>query len=291
MAMRVTQTYRFLVSTEDAGLRLDQLIARHVPGLSRNLARRILADGGVFVGKNRIKVASRMVAIGEKIEVHWLSEGQAELDAAPVPMPVVYEDAHLVVIDKPEGVLSAPSQVSDRNNALKYLSQERGHELFLVHRLDRATSGLLAFAKTKEAARELSLKFQNHDLERGYLALVVGAPPSSQLTLDAPLDGRSAETAFSLRERLGPISLLEARLVTGRTHQVRRHALSMGTAIVGDRMYRPTDAPALPRSPRLMLHAYLLGIAHPTTGEPLRFELALPDAFNTYIQELPSQIL
>jgi 23S rRNA pseudouridine1911/1915/1917 synthase len=236
-------------------------------------------------------VASRSVAVGEKVEVHWLGESQADLDLAPVPMPVVFEDAALVVIDKPEGVLSAPSQVSDRNNALKYLSAERSQELFLVHRLDRATSGLLAFAKTQEAARALSLKFQTHDLERGYLALVIGTPPAEDLTIDVPLDGRSAETRFHLQERHGPVSRVEARLVTGRTHQVRRHALSMGTPIVGDRMYRPIDPPAVPKSSRLMLHAYLLGIAHPTSGEALRFEMPAPEAFHTYIRDLPSQII
>jgi 23S rRNA pseudouridine1911/1915/1917 synthase len=290
MAREVTQTYRFLATTGDGNLRLDQLIARHVPGLSRNAARRVLAEGGVFVGKKRVKVASRVVAVGETVEVHWLPEGQFDGDLAPVHIPIVYEDAELVVIDKPEGVLSAPNQVSDRNNALKYLSKERGQELFLVHRLDRATSGLLLFAKTKAAAGNLSLKFQAHDLERRYLSLVLGALPSGPVTVDAPLDGRSAETRFRLRETFGEVSLVEAELVTGRTHQVRRHALSMGTPILGDRVYRPAQATTVPRAERLMLHAYFLGIAHPTTEERLSFELGLPDAFGAYIRTLATQI-
>jgi 23S rRNA pseudouridine1911/1915/1917 synthase len=284
----VTQKFQFVVGQEDRGLRLDQVLAKRVPHLSRNAARKVLSDGGVFVGKNRVKVASRAVEPGQKISVSWL-EGEAQKLGERPEIPIVHEDDEVLVIDKPEGLLSAPSQVSDRNNALRYLSDDRSAELFLVHRLDRPTSGLMLFAKTKSAAHDLSVKFQAHDVERCYKTVVWGTPISSPLLVDEPIDGRPAKTTFTLVETWGQFSLLEANLSTGRTHQVRRHALAMGHPILGDRVYRGETAGSSARETRLMLHAYVLGFRHPASQSPMRFMSPPPADFYTHIRPEPPQ--
>lgn len=288
----VPQTFKFVVQSEDAGLRLDQLMARRIPGLSRTAARRVLQEGGVFVGKRRVKVASRAVNPGEVVSASWTTSRQEEeqSDAAP-ELPVVFEDNDLIVIDKPSGVLSAPSQTSDRRSALTYLGRDLRRELYLVHRLDRGTSGLMAFAKTKEAARSLSLRFQDHDLERRYLALVQGVPSQTPFAVEEPIDGKSAHTTFTVRETYAGVSLIEAELSTGRTHQVRRHALFVGHPVLGDRLYRLPGPIFQPMAPRLMLHAFVLCLGHPRTDETLRFESPAPQAFRSYIERLPPQII
>jgi 23S rRNA pseudouridine1911/1915/1917 synthase len=286
----VAEKHKFRVSPEDAGLRLDQLLAKRIAGLSRNLARRLIADGGVFVEQKRVKVASRSALVGQRVEVSQLTERERTLSRElSLKIDIAFEDAHLLLIDKPSGLLSAPSEVSDRNNALAIMGAERRLPLYLVHRLDRLTSGLLLFGKSLEATRALSLAFQNHDLERRYLAIVHGALPERAQAVDEPLDGRPARTNFEEQKRLLEASLVEATLETGRTHQVRRHALFLGCPIVGDPRYPPLGPSLAPPSRRLLLHAHHLGLLHPISGEKLSFDSPLPADMEAYLGELTPQ--
>ncbi len=279
--------FSFTVAPEDATLRLDQLLAKRVPGLSRRTARKVLQIGGVFVERARVKFASKCIQPGRKVEVNLgaaLEEVLAAQKTQPPPLDIVHEDEHLLVVDKPAQLMTAPTRETDRHNLLHYL-QERpsSPELHLVHRLDHGTSGLLVLAKTPHAARELSEAFRAHSLERVYRTVLLG-DLSEAHTVDAPVEGRPARTSFVPVEHKAGLTLAEARLETGRTHQVRVHAQHMGHPVLGDRRYgRATDADP----PRLALHARVLGFSHPSTGQTLRFERDWPPDLAQWWQALP----
>jgi 23S rRNA pseudouridine1911/1915/1917 synthase len=282
-ASRVT----FTVGDAEAGLRLDQALAARVPGLSRRRARLLLDIGGVFVDGRRIKVAGRLVRAGEKVVAYVGGaleratprtgrEARTADEARLPPFAIVFEDEDVVVVDKPAGLLTAPTPESDRNNLASLLARRPGAAaVHVVHRIDLETSGLLVFAKTEDANRALSDRFRAHDLGREYLAVVAGAFPDDVRLVDRPVGGRRAVTHVAIEERLGPrATILRCRLETGRTHQIRLHVLAEGHPVLGDPRYG--GAPVSPRPPRMALHATLLAFAHPRTGAPLSFTSPWP---------------
>jgi len=277
----------FTVGDAEAGLRLDQALAARVPGLSRRRARLLLDIGGVFVDGRRVKVAGRLVHAGEKIVANLGGaldratpktgrDARAADEARLPPHTVVFEDEDVVVVDKPAGLLTAPTPESDRNNLASLLARRAGGApVHVVHRIDLETSGLLVFAKTEDANRVLSEKFRTHDLERAYLAVVAGAFPDGMRVIERPVGGKRAVTHVAVEERLGArATLLRCRLETGRTHQIRLHAQAEGHPVLGDPRYG--GAPISPRAPRMALHATLLAFAHPRTGEALSFTSPWP---------------
>ena len=287
--MSVTRA-RFVVAPEDEGLRLDQALARGVPGLSRRKARVLVDLGGVYVDRSRVKVASRPVRAGQVIEAVLGGVLERAGDDAPPPdVPVVFEDDDVIVVDKPAGLVTAPTPESDRGDLLDLLNR-RGGQVWLVHRLDRPTSGLLVFAKTPEANRVLGEKFVAHDLERAYLAVTAGVIADDTQTIDRPVAGKRAVTHLRVLERLADATLVEARLETGRTHQIRLHLAGLGHPVLGDNQHGGERARTFPhRPPRLALHAAVLGFAHPRTGEPLRFERELPKDLGEWLASLRAQ--
>jgi 23S rRNA pseudouridine1911/1915/1917 synthase len=279
----------------DEGLRLDQVLAARIPELSRRKARVLIDLGGVFIDGRRCKQAGRLMRKGEQVEAHLGgaleratgrvgTAARAADEARLAAFSIVHEDEELVVVDKPAGLLTAPTPESDRGNLLALLERRftprRRH--FIVHRLDLPTSGLLVVAKTEDANRILSEKFRTHDLLREYLGVVAGRFPATLLRLDAAAAGRPALTHVTVEEALGEhATLLRFRLETGRTHQIRVHVTGVGHPILGDRSHGPGEPPgppraALPAPPRLALHATLLAFQHPRTGEALRFESPWP---------------
>jgi 23S rRNA pseudouridine1911/1915/1917 synthase len=285
---------RFKVEPGDVGRRLDQVLAARVPGLSRRQARVLLDIGGVFVDGRRIKVAGRLARAGEEIVAHLGGAleraqkrvGRAARDADEqrlAPAAVVFEDDDVIVAEKPSGLLTAPTPESDRNNLASLLARRGGgppQPLFVVHRLDLETSGVLVFAKTDQANRVLAERFRSHDLERAYLAVVAGAFPAELQVIDRPVGGRRAVTHVAVGERFGArATQLQCRLETGRTHQIRIHVEAAGYPVLGDPRYRGTSRPPagrVPHPPRMALHASVLAFAHPRTGEALRFESPWP---------------
>lgn len=289
---------RFEAAPEDAGKRIDQVLAARIPDLSRGKARVLLDIGGVFVDRARVKVASRKVWPGQVIEANLggaleratKSVGRAarEQDAAAMlPFAVVFEDEDIVVVDKPAGLLTAPTPESDRNNLAEALARSRPRVL-MVHRIDLQTSGLLVFAKTEEANRVLAERFRTHDVERAYVAVVAGAMDGDVHTVAVPIKGRRAVTHVRVSERIGALAtVLDVRLETGRTHQIRIHCRHLGHPVLGDRQYG--RGPALPPGqtpPRMALHARVLGFAHPRTGEALLFESVLPPDLAAWLSAL-----
>jgi 23S rRNA pseudouridine1911/1915/1917 synthase len=274
--------HAFVVAPEDAGLRLDQVIPKHVPGLSRRKARGVIDLGGVFVDKARVKVAGRPVKPGQRIEVNI---GGALERTEPPPEPrIVHTDDSIIVVDKPAGLVTAPTPEASRGDLLDQLARRYG-EVYLVHRLDLPTSGLLVFARTREANKKLGDAFKLHDVDREYRAIAVGEVAAQ--TIDRPIDRRRAVTHVTPIEALPGATLVACRLETGRTHQIRIHLAGIGHPVAGDRAHGGEVERAFrPRPPRLALHACLLAFVHPTTGERVRWDSPLPDDLSRWVERL-----
>ncbi|MEO7097645.1 MAG: RluA family pseudouridine synthase, partial [Polyangiales bacterium] len=273
---------KFTVAADDAGLRLDQAIPKHVAGLSRRKARAVIDEGGVFVDKARVKQASRFVKPGQIIEVNV--GGAVERTAPPLAPQIVFSDPHVIIADKPAGLVTAPTPESDRGDLLDQLAKQFG-EVYLVHRLDLPTSGLLVFARTRDANKKLGEAFKVHDVEREYRAVCAGAITAQ--TIDRPVDGKRAVTHIGVIEAFPTATLVSARLETGRTHQIRIHLAGLGNPVLGDHQHGgETSRTFIPRAPRLALHAAVLGFAHPATGARVHFESALPPELASWIARL-----
>ncbi len=280
--------HSFAVAADEAGMRLDQVVPKHIAGLSRRKARAVIDLGGVFVDRTRVKVASRPVRAGQKIEVNL--GGVIERDSSlPVLAPqIVFVDDHVIVADKPAGLVTAPTPESDRGDLFDQLGTQFG-EVYLVHRIDLPTSGLLVFARTREANQLLGDAFVRHDVDRLYRAVAIGAVAAQ--SIDRPIEGRNAVTHVEPIETLaggsGPATLLAVRLETGRTHQIRIHLAGLGHPLAGDPQHGgETSRTFIPKAPRLALHAAVLGFTHPATGERVRFESAMPPDLAAWIARL-----
>ena len=277
----MTTKTTFEVAPDDAGLRLDQVIPKHVPGLSRRKARAVIDLGGVFVDRARVKVAGRPVRPGQVIEVNIggalerAKEVKQDRSEPALTPRIVYSDDHVIVVDKPAGLVTAPTPEADRGDLFDQLKHQFG-EVYLVHRLDLPTSGLLVFARTSDANKVLGDAFKVHEVDREYRAVAVGAVTAQ--TIEREIDKRRAVTHLEPVETFAAATLLKVRLETGRTHQIRIHLAGIGHPVCGDRTHGgELERAFLPRPPRLALHAMVLGFTHPATGERGRWDAPIPD--------------
>ena len=290
------------VSRGQAPRRLDVFVSTQTAHLSRASARRWI-DGGLITVNGRRAKPARLIRPGDVIACHVPVHEPPAVEPEPLALHVLHEDAALLVVDKPAGLVMHPGPGHWTGTLLNALvhhvgpvrapSREPGDgrrlRPGLVHRLDKGTSGVLVIAKTDAAHRELSRQFRAHSVHRVYLALVAGAVRRGGLIDRAlgrdPRDRRRisprsaaprrAVTEFRVAERLGPeATLVEARPRTGRMHQIRVHLASIGHALLGDTSYGTASAdPALTRP---MLHAAVLGFVHPVTGAYTEFRAPLP---------------
>ncbi|MGR7995895.1 RluA family pseudouridine synthase [Xanthobacter sp. ZOL 2024] len=305
---------------EDAGARLDRVLARLAPDLSRTRIQRLVGEGRVLLGGRVVGDAATRVNAGDVFTVLLPAPEPAEPVAEDLPLNVAYEDDHLIVIDKPAGLVVHPAPGHATGTLVNALLYHCGDSLSgiggvkrpgIVHRIDKDTSGLLVVAKSDKAHQGLAAQFADHGrtgpLERAYLAFVWGVP-ELRGTVDAPIDrhathrqkmavrasGRHAITHWHVLETYAgsdgtPVaSLLECRLETGRTHQIRVHMAHVGHPLMGDEVYglgfRTKASRLAPEARELLaglgrqaLHAARLGFAHPVTGEHLSFESELPE--------------
>jgi 23S rRNA pseudouridine1911/1915/1917 synthase len=309
---RETQSYT--VADDRAGARLDRFLADVVPGLSRTRAQALLERGAVRVD-GRPGRASQPVEAGQRVE---LEAGGAAAPAAPaplraeaIPVPIVYEDAHIAVVDKPAGLVVHPAPGHPDGTLVNALlahlapggddadAAGDGPRPGIVHRLDKDTSGLMVVARDAAALAGLAAQMKERSTIKRYVALVEGRMPVPEGAIEAPIGrdprqrrrmalvtvpagGREARTRFRVVREARGRSLLDVQLETGRTHQIRVHLAAVGHPVVGDRTY---GHPQPPQPPRQFLHSAHLEFAHPATGVWLVFDAPLPADLADFLEE------
>jgi 23S rRNA pseudouridine1911/1915/1917 synthase len=316
-----------LVAGDEAGERLDRVLARHVVELSRSRLKALIEAGAVAVDGRTIRDPNHRVNSGAAIVVDLPPPEPAKPAPEPIPLKVVYEDDDIIVIDKPRNLVVHPAAGHRTGTLVNALIAHCGDSLSgiggerrpgIVHRLDKDTTGLMVVAKNDRAHRALAAQFADHGrsgepFERSYLAFVWEAPDRPHGTIDKPIDrhpksrermairqgGREAVTHWQVLERYpgkaakagkpgAPVaSLLACRLETGRTHQIRVHLAAIGHPVMGDPVYAggfrtktallsPEAQAALEALGRQALHAHILAVKHPSTGEIVTFRSELP---------------
>lgn len=317
------------IEAEQAGTRLDVFLTANLPGASRAEAQRLIERGaneadGAWVNSRREKPNYRLRA-GDMVTATRPQAGSTHVEAEAIPLNIVYEDSDLLVIDKARGMVVHPAPGSERGTLVNAVLAHAGDlsgiggalRPGIVHRLDKDTGGLLVVAKNDEAHRDLQAQIQTRTAERRYQALVWGTPRFQQASIDAPIGrhpsdrkkmavvtdprhtARPALTELTVRETFGgAFALLEAKLQTGRTHQIRVHTDYIQHPIVGDPLYhglRKIPAAAFPTAQRLAieaailaldgqaLHAYSLAFHHPRTRERLAFTVPLPSVMENLL--------
>ncbi|WP_270526096.1 RluA family pseudouridine synthase [Longibaculum muris] len=294
---------------EEAGQRIDKILVKALTDFSRTQIQMLIQDGHVLVNGKVIK-ASYKVEVNDEVMVHIPEPESADILAEDIPLDIVYEDQDVIVVNKPTGMIVHPSAGIYKGtlvNALLY----HCHDLSgingvmrpgIVHRIDKETSGLLMVAKNDMAHASLSEQLQEHTVTRRYLALVHGLIPHEFGRIEAPIgrdpkdrqkmtctdkNAKDAITNFKVLERFKDMTLVECRLETGRTHQIRVHMQYIGHPVYGDPQY------GLKRDDTTYgqyLHAKILGFVHPRTGEDMYFESELPDFFKAKLDELRNEM-
>lgn len=323
--------FRLTVDAADAGNRLDAVLAAHIDALSRNRIQSLIKSGDVTVGGAKIVEPKFRVNEGDALALSLPEPEDPEPKGENIPIAVVFEDEHLIVINKPAGLVVHPGAGNWTGTLVNALIYHCGDSLSgiggvkrpgIVHRIDKDTSGLLVVAKTDQAHQGLAAQFADHGrtgpLERAYSALVWGAPSNLKGTIDANLarsqtnrqkmavvktSGRHAITHWQVKERFGVAdepalaSLMECRLETGRTHQIRVHMAHIGHPLIGDDDYGSGFKTKINRLKdplktvvgsfdRQALHAGLLAFEHPANGNTLRFESPYPADFANLLLSL-----
>lgn len=296
--------------------RLDKALAE-ATDLSRERIKTLISGSAVEVDGKPAKSASAKVEAGAPFSIALPPPEPLDIEAQDLPLEIVFEDEHLVVVNKSAGMVVHPAAGNPNGtlvNALLHhckgrLSSINGIERpGIVHRIDKDTSGLLVVAKTDAAHEGLAAQFADHSIHRRYLAVCAGHPKQVQGTIEGRIGrsdrdrkkmavltadskrGKHAVTHYELKERLNHCSLIECRLETGRTHQVRVHCASIGHALLGDPIYGRTPAELRPLLKRLnfnrqALHAAELGFIHPASGKTVHFQAELPDDMRELIDE------
>ena len=303
----------FVVTSAYDGARLDTFLAESDLGETRSRIKKIIDEGHCQLNESTGRAAKR-VHEGDRVTVYVPPPEPSDLIPEEIPLEVLHEDDHLIVVNKPAGLVVHPGPGNQRGTLVAALLARCdtlsgvGGVLRpgIVHRLDKLTSGVMVATKTDEAHRHLAGQFSDHSVDRRYHALVYGRPEPSSGTFRTshgrhPVDrkrytgrregGRLAITHYRVLETLHRASFVEASLETGRTHQVRVHFAEAGHGLVGDPIYGRCPADKRLRDAarsigRQALHAYLLGFEHPETGKRLRFETSLPKDMQDLLEGL-----
>lgn len=288
--------------------RIDKFLNDELPELSRSYIQKLIEDGMVLVDNNNIK-SNYKLRLGDVISVRLPEPEELDIVAQDIPLKIVYEDDDIIVVDKPKGMVvhPAPGHTTDTLvNVLMYHCKDSLSTINgiirpgIVHRIDMNTTGLLVCCKNDAAHKIMAEKFKIHDITRTYTAICYNHFKVSSGTVDAPIgrckndrkkmaidrqNGRNAVTHYNVVEDLkNNFSLIKCNLETGRTHQIRVHMASINHPLLGDDVYGPKNHPF--KTEGQLLHAGVLGFAHPRTGEYMEFSSELPEYFMEILEKL-----
>ena len=296
-----------ILTLDRSGERLDAALARLVPELSRSQAQRLIEQGAVTCGGRPVKKNEKLQP-GDTLTLTLPEVQETALEAQDIPLDVCYEDADVIVVNKPKGLVVHPAPGHPDGTLVNALLAHCGDSLSgiggerrpgIVHRIDKDTSGLIIAAKNDFAHASLAAQLKDHSLARTYVCIVCGNIREDSGVIDAPIgrhpadrkkmavtekDSRSAVTHWRVLERFGGYTLVECRLETGRTHQIRVHMAYRGHPILGDMVYGHKK-PELGQDSQC-LHARELTFVHPRSGERVTVSCGLPEYFTQLLQKL-----
>ena len=295
------------LKVDSSGKRLDLFIAENMAELTRSRVQKLIAEGNIKVNGLNAKANTRLKA-GDIVEANIPEPKELFIAAQEIPLDIVYEDKHMLVVNKPQGMVVHPAAGNYEGTLVNALMAYCGDNLSgingvlrpgILHRIDKDTSGLLLVAKDDKAHIGLSEQIKEHSLTREYICLVHGKIKTDSGTIDAPIgrdeknrkkmtitqkNSRSAVTHFFVLERFDKYTLVRCRLETGRTHQIRVHMSKNGHPIVGDMVYGRKKEEF--KTNGQLLHAFKVGYIHPVSGEYMEFTRPLPEYFETVLESL-----
>ena len=302
---------QFIVEEEQVGERIDKFLSDALPDLSRSYIQKLIKDGQVTVNEKIIK-ANYKLNIGDLLQLDEPELKEPDIVAEDIPLDILYEDADLLVVNKPKGMVVHPSAGHYSGtlvNALMYYCKDDLSGINgvmrpgIVHRIDMDTTGSLLVCKNDFTHNHIAEQLKVHSITRMYHAIVHGVIKDDEGTIDAPIgrhpvdrkkmsinhkNGKEAVTHYKVLARFHNFTYIECRLETGRTHQIRVHMASIGHPLLGDVVYGPAKSPA--KLQGQTLHAKIIGIQHPRTEEYLEIDATLPEYFVNLLKKLENNI-
>ncbi|RHT59562.1 RluA family pseudouridine synthase [Clostridium sp. AM29-11AC] len=297
----------YVVPAEAQGVRIDKFLSEACDGLSRSYLQKLLKSELVEVDKRTVKNSYKLSA-GEKIEFEVPEAAEPEIKAEDIPLDIIYEDSDIILVNKPKGMVVHPAAGHYSQtlvNGLMYHCRDGLSGINgvlrpgIVHRIDMDTTGVLIVCKNDFAHNAIAEQLKVHSITRKYFAIVHGVIQEDEGTVDAPIgrhpvdrkkmsinrkNGKEAVTHYRVLERFRQFTYVECQLETGRTHQIRVHMASIGHPLLGDSVYGPSKSPF--KLQGQTLHAGVLGIVHPRTGNYMEFSAPLPEYFSELLDKL-----
>lgn len=297
-----------ILADKGAGIRIDRYLSEQCETLSRSYLQKLLKDGGVLVNGNVVK-SNYKVASGDKIELNVPEAVEPEIEAEPMELDILYEDSDIILINKPKGMVVHPAAGHYSGTLVNGLMYHCKDDLSgingvlrpgIVHRIDMDTTGVLVVCKNDKAHNAVAEQLKVHSITRKYVAVVHGVLKDETGVIHAPIgrhptdrkkmsinekNGKDAVTHYRVLKRFRRFTYVECQLETGRTHQIRVHMASIGHPLLGDSVYGPAKCPFSGLQGQT-LHAGILGIVHPTTGEYMEFQAPLPEYFENLLRKL-----
>jgi 23S rRNA pseudouridine1911/1915/1917 synthase len=300
---------KITVSSEKQGKRIDAFVSENIDDISRTMAQKLIDDGKVLVNSKRVK-SSYKVETNDIVEVEIPKPTETTIKAQDIPVPIIYEDDDIIVVNKPKGMVVHPANGNPDGTLVNaILSMCKGSlsgiggevRPGIVHRLDKDTSGLIIIAKNDKAHINMSKQIQDRLVTKKYIALVRGVLPEDEATIDMPIsrslkdrkkmdvnkNGKNAITHFKVLKRYNKYTLIEVKIDTGRTHQIRVHMSHIGYPIIGDGVY--SNGKNEFGVEGQMLHAKSLDFKHPITGKQIHLEAPLPEYFQKVLDILDNR--
>lgn len=298
---------RHILVEDTDGIRIDRYLSEYYTDFSRSYLQKLLKDGGVLVDGKIVK-SNYKVSSGERILMEIPEAVEPKILPEEIALDILYEDADIILVNKPKGMVVHPAAGHDSGTLVNALLAHCGDlsgingvlRPGIVHRIDRDTTGVLVACKNDTAHNAIAEQLKVHSITRVYFAIVHGRISEDEGTIDAPIgrhptdrkkmsinekNGKPAVTHYHVLQRSERFTYLECRLETGRTHQIRVHMASAGHPLLGDSVYGPVHCP-YPGLQGQTLHAGILGLIHPRTGEYLEVQAPLPQYFMELLQKL-----